>query len=104
MDLSYNLNRYTQYKHVWKLFEVSCLHQHTAIALHRLNINQKLIEIFVYAGNNRVMRFTDRNWSLKPCIEEFPTSIFIFILSYPWKKRLNHLPLFILFSSLFGEI
>ena len=32
IDLIYNLKN-IQYKRVWKLFEVGCLHQHTAIAL-----------------------------------------------------------------------
>ena len=36
IDLSYNLNKYTQYKHVKKLFEVGCLHQDTVITLNRL--------------------------------------------------------------------
>ena len=41
IDLSYNLSKYIQYKHVGKLFEVGCLHQHAVanriIALYRLN-------------------------------------------------------------------
>ena len=39
IDLSYNLKKYAQYKHVWKLFEVGCLHQHTVIALPCLDKN-----------------------------------------------------------------
>ena len=54
--LSYNLNKYIQYKHVWKLFEVGCLHQHTIVALYRLDRNEKLLEI---------MHYTDRNWISK---------------------------------------
>ena len=42
-----------QYKHVWKLFEVACLHQHTVIALYRLDRNEKLLRIFAYPSNNR---------------------------------------------------
>ena len=38
---------------MWKLFEVSCLHQHTEIALDRLDRNEKLLEILVYPTNNR---------------------------------------------------
>ena len=41
IDLLYNLNKCIQYKHVWKLFEVDCLHQHTVIPLHRLDKNEK---------------------------------------------------------------
>ena len=41
----YNLNRYTQYKYVWKLFQVFGLHQHTVIVLYRLDRNEKLLEI-----------------------------------------------------------
>ena len=53
IDLSYNLSKYIRYKHVWKLFEVVCLHQHT-IALYRLGTNGKVLEIFAYPGNNHV--------------------------------------------------
>ena len=35
-DLSYNLNKYTQYKNFRKLFEVGCLHQDTVITLYHL--------------------------------------------------------------------
>ena len=54
IDLSYNLNKYAQYKPVWKLFEVGCLHQHTVIALYRLDRNEKLLEICASPSNNRV--------------------------------------------------
>ena len=53
IDLSYNLNKYTQYKHEWKLFEVGCLHQHTVIAFYRLDRNDKLFEMFTYPSSNR---------------------------------------------------
>ena len=43
IDLSYNFNNYAQYKLVWKLFEVGCLHQHTVTTMY----------------------FTDRNWISK---------------------------------------
>ena len=55
IDLSYNLNKYTPYKLVWKLFEVGCVHQHTVIALYRLDRNEKLLEIFAYPSNNRIL-------------------------------------------------
>ena len=42
-----------QYKHVWKLFEVVCLHQHT-ITLYLLDKNGKLLENFAYPCNNYV--------------------------------------------------
>ena len=53
-DSTCNLNKYIQYKHVSKLFEVGCLNQHTAIVLHRLDRNGKLLKIFAYASNNGV--------------------------------------------------
>ena len=34
INISYNFNKYIQYKHVWKLFEVVCLHLYNIIALH----------------------------------------------------------------------
>ena len=50
IDLSYKLNNYVQYKHVWKVIKVGCLHQHTAIALHHLDHgldrNETVLEIF----------------------------------------------------------
>ena len=52
-DLSYNLYKYTQHKQVWKLFEMSCVHQHYVIALYRLDRNKMLLEIFAYPSNNR---------------------------------------------------
>ena len=42
-----------QYKYVWKLFEVGCLHQHI-MALYRLDRNGKLLEIFAFSCNNHV--------------------------------------------------
>ena len=58
IGLSYNLNKYIQYKHVWRPFEVGCLHQHwlftsTVIALYHLDSNEKLLEIFTWPSNNR---------------------------------------------------
>ena len=63
IDLTYNLNKYTEYKQVWNLFEVSCLHQHTLIAntLYRLDRNEKLVEIFAYPSNNRVFYGVELN-------------------------------------------
>ena len=52
INLSYNLNKYRQYKHIWKLFEVGFLHQHTVFALYRLDRNEKLLEIFAYPSNS----------------------------------------------------
>ena len=51
--LPYNLNKYTQYKRVWKLFKVVYLHQHTVILLYRLVRNEKLLEMFAYPSNTR---------------------------------------------------
>ena len=62
-DLSYNLNKYIQCKHVWKLFEVGCLHQHTVIALCRLNRNEKLIKILRIL--TATIYFKDRHWICK---------------------------------------
>ena len=47
-SLSYNLNKYTQYK-----TEAGCLHQYTVTALYRLDRNEKLLEIFAYPSNSR---------------------------------------------------
>ena len=52
-DLSYNLNKYIQYKYVWKLFKVGCLHQHNVIAMYHLDRNEKMLEVFAYPNNNR---------------------------------------------------
>ena len=46
VDLQYGLNKYIQYKYVWKFFEVGYLHQHTVIILYRLDRNEKFLEIF----------------------------------------------------------
>ena len=45
IDLPYNLKKHIQYKHVWKLFEVSYLHQHTVIALYFLGRTEKLLNM-----------------------------------------------------------
>ena len=37
---------HTMFKHVGKLFEVGCLHQHIVIALYLFERNEKLLEIF----------------------------------------------------------
>ena len=52
IDTPYNLSKFIQYKHVWKLFEVVCLHQHAVIALCRLDGNEKLLEIITYPSKN----------------------------------------------------
>ena len=54
IDLSYNLKEYIQYKQVWKLFQVGCLNQHTAVALYRLDWKEKLLKIFTYPSNKRL--------------------------------------------------
>ena len=64
IDLSYNLSKYIQYKHVWKLFEVGCLHQLTAIALHRLVIGIEICSKFLRILVTTVY-FKDRNWFSK---------------------------------------
>ena len=65
IDLSYYLNKYIQYKHVWKLFEVGCLHQHTVIALNRLDRNRKLLK-FLHILITTVLLLgyakMDQNW------------------------------------------
>ena len=53
-DIPYNLSKYRQYKHVWKLFEVVWLHKHTVIVFYCLDGNKKLLEIFAYPSNNRL--------------------------------------------------
>ena len=63
IDLSYNLNKYIQYKHVWKLFEVGCLHQRTVIALYRLDRNGKLLKFFRILI--KTLYFKDRKWTSK---------------------------------------
>ena len=52
INVSHNLNKHTLYKHIWKLFEVGCLHQHTVIAMYYLDRNETLLETFAYPGNN----------------------------------------------------
>ena len=59
IDLSCNLNKYIQYKHTRKLFEVGCLHQQTVIALYRLGWNAKLLKIFLNLVTT--LNLTDRN-------------------------------------------
>ena len=61
IDLSYNFNKYTQYKHFWKLFEVGCLHQHTVIALYREDRIEKLLKIL------QPCNLRTGTESLKPC-------------------------------------
>ena len=63
IDLSYNLCKYIQYKHVWKLFEAGCLHQRNLIACYRLGGNGmllKFLRILITAAC-----FKDRAESLK---------------------------------------
>ena len=52
IDLSYNLNKYTRYKHVWKLFQVDLFTATNCNRLYRLDRNEKLSEILAYPSNN----------------------------------------------------
>ena len=61
IDLSYILNKYIQHKHVRKLFEMGCLHQHTVITLYRLDRNEELLEIFAYLSSNRAFYAPELN-------------------------------------------
>ena len=63
IDLSYNLSKHIQYKHIWKLSEVNCLHQHTVIAFYRLDRNEKLLKFLRILI--KAMYFKDRNWISK---------------------------------------
>ena len=60
IHLSYNLKKYIRYEHVWKLFQVGCVHQHTVIAVYRLDRNEKLPEILRILVTT--VHFRDRNW------------------------------------------
>ena len=71
IDISYKFSNYIQYNHVWKLFEVVCLHQHTAIVLCCLDRNEKLHKIFAYPGNNCTF-FRTRTESLKLYLRLMP--------------------------------
>ena len=48
IEISYNLNKYIQYKQVWNLFEKVSLHLHDVIVLYRLDGKKKLLEFFAY--------------------------------------------------------
>ena len=61
IDFPYNLNKNMQYKHLWKFFEVDCLHQHTVIPLYRLDWDEKLLEIFTYPSNNLAIHGPELN-------------------------------------------
>ena len=67
IDLSYNLSEYIQYKHVWKLFEVVCFHQHPVItALYRLNhvnTNGKLLKFLRILMTT--VSFKNQKWIFK---------------------------------------
>ena len=72
IDLSYNLC-----KHVRKLFEVGCLHQHTVIALYCLDMNGKVGQFFAYPNNNHVFNGPELNLVKSPVCKiiffsEFP--------------------------------
>ena len=71
IDLSYSLSKNIQYKCIWILFEVGCLHQHTAIALYRLDRNGKLLQFFRILIT--AVYFNDQKWISKTvhCISCF---------------------------------
>ena len=71
IDLSYSLSKNIQYKRIWILFEVGCLHQHTAIALYRLDRNGKLLQFFRILIT--AVYFKDQKWISKTvhCISCF---------------------------------
>ena len=55
-DLSENFNKYVQYKHLSKLFDVGGEYHHTVITLYRLERNEKLPESFAV----KTAHFMDR--------------------------------------------
>ena len=85
IDLSYNLSKYIQYKHVWKLFEVDCLHQYTVanrlITSYRLNGKLlKFLRILITA-----VYFKDLKWISKTmyCISCSMVCKIIFCSEFP---------------------
>ena len=85
IDLSYNLSKYIQYKHIWKLFEVDCLLQHTVanhlIALYRLNGKLlRFLRILITA-----VYFQDLKWISKTmyCISFLMVCKIIFCFEFP---------------------
>ena len=83
IDSSYNLSKYIQYKHVWKLFEVGCQHQHTLIPLYCLERNRKLLKclrILITA-----VYFKDRKWISKTvyCVSCSMVCKIIFCSKFP---------------------
>ena len=79
IDLSYNLNKYTRYKHVWKRFQEGRLHQHSVIALYYLDKKSwwKFLRILVI-----IVHFTDRNWIFKTVYSSW--WIKFFVISSRW--------------------
>ena len=63
IDLSYDLNKYTQYEHVWKPFEVGCLHQHTKSPCIAY-IGKKTCSKFLHNLVTTV-HVIDQNWNSK---------------------------------------
>ena len=85
IDLSYNLSNYIQYKHVWKLFEVGCLHQHPVMeslsAFYHLDRNGKLLtflRILIIT-----MYFKHQNWKSKNVYCLIICKIIIFCSTFP---------------------
>ena len=70
IDLSYNLCKYIQYKHVWKVFEAGCLHQRNLIACYRLGRNGMLLKFLRILITTAY--FKDRGWISKIFCSEFP--------------------------------
>ena len=89
IHLSYNLSKYTQYKDVWKLFEVSCFH-HTntllpCIAWIEMESCSKFLLILV------IMYFSDRKWISKTvdcnnCLMAWKTIFFSELADIPDKN------------------
>lgn len=52
IDKSNKINKYIQYKHNEKHFEMVCLNLHTVIVLHCYDGNENLLEMFGYPSNS----------------------------------------------------
>ena len=77
------LSKYIQYKYVWKLFEVVCLHQHTVIVLYCLDRNGKLLKFL--RNLITAMYFKDWKWISKTvyCISCSMVCKIIFCSKFP---------------------
>ena len=61
IDIPENSNNYTQYNHVYKLFEQASLHLHIVTALYSLDGNEKLLKIFEYPSGSRAFHGPELN-------------------------------------------